>query len=126
MVRRNHWNSRLFRGILISLSYTFLTLTKAFAFGIMVPKQGQLVHELAPKIELLIVEFFLPLYFANSGLRTSIGALNTGELWGACIVVILVATIAKIAPVTLVCKAFGRDWRLCITLGILMNTRGNW
>jgi hypothetical protein len=108
----------------------------AFAFGVIVPKSGQLVNELAPKIELLIVEFFLPLYFANSGnahgkyhiyisgLRTSIGALNTGELWGACIVIILVASVAKIAPVTLVTRAFGREWRLCITLGILMNTRG--
>ena len=39
----------------------------SFIFGIMVPKSGTLIDNLAPKIELLIVEFFLPLYFANSG-----------------------------------------------------------
>src|SRR4051794_18801886 len=35
----------------------------AFAFGAIVPRKGKFIAETAPKIELLIVEFFLPLYF---------------------------------------------------------------
>ena len=87
----------------------------AFAFGVAVPKsldlyaaQGiahyGLVEYLAPKIELLVVEFFLPLYFANSGLSTQLGTLNTGELWGKAIALILIATAAKMGPVTLMTR----------------------
>ena len=87
----------------------------AFAFGVAVPKsldlyaaQGiehyGLVEYLAPKIELLVVEFFLPLYFANSGLSTQLGTLNTGELWGKAIALILIATAAKMGPVTVMTR----------------------
>ncbi len=39
----------------------------AFVFGLIQPRDGKFVEDLKPKLELLIVEFFLPLYFANSG-----------------------------------------------------------
>ena len=87
----------------------------AFAFGVAVPKNLDLyAHEgiehyglveyLAPKIELLVVEFFLPLYFANSGLSTQLGTLNTGELWGKAIALIVIATAAKMGPVTIMTR----------------------
>ena len=76
----------------------------AFAFGVCVPKEYGLVEYLAPKIELLIVEFFLPLYFANSGLSTQLGTLNTGALWGKAIALILIATVAKMGPVTIMTR----------------------
>ena len=70
----------------------------AFAFGIIVPKEYGLVPYLAPKIELLVVEFFLPLYFVNSGLGTTLGALNTGELWGKAIALIFLACVDRPTP----------------------------
>ena len=76
----------------------------AFAFGVCVPKEHGLVEYLAPKIELLIVEFFLPLYFANSGLSTQLGSLDTGDLWGKAIALIVIATVAKMGPVTLMTR----------------------
>ena len=87
----------------------------AFAFGVAVPKNVDLyvsegiehyglVEYLAPKIELLVVEFFLPLYFANSGLSTQLGTLNTGELWGKAIALIVIATAAKMGPVTVMTR----------------------
>ena len=81
----------------------------AFTFGLIVPKDKMLDGEsvvdiLAPKIELLIVEFFLPLYFAYSGLRTTLGALNTGRVWGISILVIIVASLGKIIPVTIMTR----------------------
>ena len=87
----------------------------AFAFGVTVPKNVDLyvnegiehyglVEYLAPKIELLVVEFFLPLYFANSGLSTQLGTLNTGELWGKAVALIVIATVAKMGPVTVMTR----------------------
>ena len=76
----------------------------AFAFGIIVPKEYGLVEYLAPKIELLVVEFFLPLYFANSGLSTQLGALNSGALWGKAVALIVIATVSKTLPVTVMTR----------------------
>ena len=81
----------------------------AFVLGVVVPKSKQtdglsVVDILAPKIELLIVELFLPLYFAYSGLRTSLGSLDTGHIWGLAVLTIVVATVSKVVPVTLVTR----------------------
>ena len=74
------------------------------------PDGSSVVDILAPKIELLIVEFFLPLYFAYSGLRTNLASLNTGAVWGDAILVILVASLGKIIPVTIMTRAMTK-WR---------------
>ena len=89
----------------------------AFTFGLIVPKDRPEVGEsvvdlLAPKIELIIVEFFLPLYFAYSGLRTTLGALNDGRSWGLAILIILVACVGKMIPVTLMTRLMTRVRRM--------------
>jgi Kef-type K+ transport system membrane component KefB len=70
-------------------------------------------------------EVLLPLYFANSGIRTNIGTLDTGRYWGITLAIILIATCAKFVPACLVTKWIsGRSWRFSATIGVLMNTRG--
>lgn len=65
------------------------------------------------------------LYFANSGLNTRLNLLNTGEAWWTLIVLIILASIAKIVPVTVVTKLCSRKpWFYCLSIGVLMNTRG--
>lgn len=76
----------------------------AFAFGIIVPKEHGLVPYLAPRLELLIVDVFLPIYFVTSGLQTTFGELNTGELWGKAIALIVISTVSKLVPVMLITK----------------------
>jgi len=73
-------------------------------------------------IELLI---FLSLYFANSGLHTHLNLLNNGQAWWTLVVLIILASIAKIVPVTLVSKLCSKKpWFYCLSIGVLMNTRG--
>lgn len=65
------------------------------------------------------------LYFANSGLRTRLDLLNTGQVWWTLLVLILLASAAKIIPVTLICKlCTKKPWHYCSSIGVLMNTRG--
>eukprot|EP01012_Entosiphon_sulcatum_P040865 TRINITY_DN545_c0_g1_i1.p1 TRINITY_DN545_c0_g1~~TRINITY_DN545_c0_g1_i1.p1 ORF type:complete len:548 (+),score=103.97 TRINITY_DN545_c0_g1_i1:151-1794(+) len=113
----------------------------AFVFGIIMPRKGWVeedvtashhqfsrhiswVEHVCPKLELVVVEFFLPLYFANSGLRTQLNTLDTGKMWGIVVAVLLIATACKFVPVALVSRCFKYSWRESITLGALMNTRG--
>lgn len=102
----------------------------AFITGLIVPKTGNITSFLALRIELIIIEFFLPLYFVNSGLNTEVYLLNTGSSWLTLLELILVASAAKIIPLTLVAKFLYRkseeskSWRYYISIGLLMNTRG--
>jgi hypothetical protein len=71
----------------------------------------------------IIINFSL--YFANSGLQTQLNLLNTGQAWWTLFVLILLASTAKIVPVTLVSKlASKKPWFYCLSIGVLMNTRG--
>jgi hypothetical protein len=65
------------------------------------------------------------LYFANSGLKTRLNLLNTGQAWWTLFVLILLASTAKIVPVTVATKICTRKpWNYCASMGVLMNTRG--
>ena len=47
----------------------------------------------------MVLEFLLPLYFAQSGLRTQLWSLDTWALWGTCLALFLIACVAKFVPV---------------------------
>eukprot|EP00899_Mesostigma_viride_P019169 jgi/Mesvir1/27253/Mv07093-RA.3 len=97
----------------------------AFLMGLITPQEGGFAELLFPRMELVTVEILLPLYFANSGIRTNIGVLDTARYWGITLVIILLASSAKIIPATLSTKIVTkRSWRYSGTIGILMNTRG--
>jgi Kef-type K+ transport system membrane component KefB len=71
-------------------------------------------------------ELLLPLFFASSGIKTDIGALNTWRYWGIVLALICIASASKFTPTFLVSKLLLRDkgWRFCAAIGLLMNTRG--
>lgn len=97
----------------------------AFIAGLIIPRQGTLTDFIALRMELVVIEFFLPLYFANSGLNTQLGLLNDGASWWTLVVLVVLATAAKVIPVSLMARAVvSKDWRYCMSIGLLMNTRG--
>ncbi len=68
---------------------------------------------------------FFSLYFANSGLNTHLNLLNTGTVWWTLVVLLILASAAKIIPVTLMTKlCTKRAWHYCLSIGVFMNTRG--
>eukprot|EP00026_Physarum_polycephalum_P008405 Phypoly_transcript_08488.p1 GENE.Phypoly_transcript_08488~~Phypoly_transcript_08488.p1 ORF type:complete len:368 (-),score=43.68 Phypoly_transcript_08488:407-1357(-) len=95
-----------------------------FLMGVIIPREGDFAHYLAERIEDLVVLLLLPLYFTYSGLRTSLGSLDTWEAWGACILVIILAVAGKVFGTMAAAKALSHPWRESLTLGILMNTKG--
>jgi Kef-type K+ transport system membrane component KefB len=69
------------------------------------------------------VILFLPLFFAFTGLRTSI-SLITGDLWVYCALIIAVAVLGKLMGSALAARTSGMSWRDSWAIGTLMNTRG--
>lgn len=97
----------------------------AFIAGIVCPKSGRFNDQLYPKLELVTVELLLPLFFAASGMRTSLGSLDDKFYGGITVLIFTIATLAKFLPGCLVTKIVTRrPWKFSLSVGILMNTRG--
>jgi Kef-type K+ transport system membrane component KefB/nucleotide-binding universal stress UspA family protein len=96
----------------------------AFLLGAVMPKNAELVRELAVKTEDFVLIFLLPIFFAYSGLRTQIGLLNRPELWLLCGLVLGVAIAGKYIGTYVAARISGIDKREASALGWLMNTRG--
>lgn len=96
----------------------------AFLMGLICPHEGGFAIKLTEKLEDLVTVFFLPLYFALSGLSTNLGLLNNGITWAYVVGVIAVAFIAKVAGGTFAARANKLVWRESFTIGVLMSCKG--
>ncbi|MEH2133402.1 MAG: cation:proton antiporter [Nostoc sp.] len=96
----------------------------AFLLGAAMPKNEDLVRELAVKTEDFVLIFLLPIFFAYSGLKTQIGLLNRPELWLLCALILGVAIAGKYVGTYVAARVSGINKREASALGWLMNTRG--
>jgi Kef-type K+ transport system membrane component KefB len=96
----------------------------AFVAGAIMPKGENFDKSLSEKFEDLTVVFFLPIFFAFTGLKASIGLLNGANLWGYCLLIIITAIVGKLGSAMLAARATGMPWREAAAVGFLLNTRG--
>jgi len=80
--------------------------------------------QLIDKIESVALLLLLPLFFVSTGLKTQIALLNNTALWSVCIVVLVIAVIAKFGASAAAARFTGQSWSESLQLGALMNTRG--
>ena len=96
----------------------------AFLAGVVMPKDKQFVRHVLDKLETVTVVLMLPLYFAFTGLRTSVNLITGPAMWFICLAIILVAIAGKLGGSMIAARVVGTPWRESAGLGILMNTRG--
>lgn len=96
----------------------------AFLAGVSMPRNHELLKELSQKFEALVVVLLLPLYFAFTGLRSSIFLIAGAEMWFYCAAIILLAITGKLGGSMVSARLNGMPWREAAAVGILMNTRG--
>jgi Kef-type K+ transport system membrane component KefB len=96
----------------------------AFLMGVIMPKGADFVDHVLQKFESLTVVVLLPLFFAFSGLRTSIGLVSGGGMWIDAVIIIALAIAGKLGGSAIAGRMAGMQWRDAAALGILMNTRG--
>ncbi|KAK4053197.1 K(+)/H(+) antiporter [Microbotryomycetes sp. JL201] len=100
----------------------FLALASSFLVGLIVPLKMR--APLTEKIEDLVAALFLPLYFALSGLKTDLGLLANGSIWGYCVLVIVVAFASKFLSCGGVARLNGMSWRESGAVGSFMACKG--
>jgi len=96
----------------------------AFLAGVIMPAESNIKRVLTDKLEDVSLVILLPIFFAFTGLRTQIGLLNEGALWGVFGVIMLVAVAGKFAGSAFTAKLMGQSWEESLSIGALMNTRG--
>ncbi|KAI8851604.1 Sodium/hydrogen exchanger family-domain-containing protein [Chytridium lagenaria] len=96
----------------------------AFITGLILPREDGFAVKLTEKLEELTTVVLLPLYFTYSGLKTNIGAINTGISVAGFMLVLLAACCGKIGGCSLAARFCGLNVRESFAVGILMNTKG--
>jgi Kef-type K+ transport system membrane component KefB len=96
----------------------------AFVAGLIMPHNLEFKKNLVEKIEDISLVLFLPLFFAFTGLRTQINLLNEPKLWEVFFWVLAVAILGKFGGSALSARFGGLSWKISLSLGALMNTRG--
>ena len=96
----------------------------AFFAGVIVPKENGFTEDVRKRLQLPVVVLLIPLFFAFTGLRTSIGLINGFDMVLYCVLVFVVAIAGKFGGSMIAARIMGTPWREAASIGILMNTRG--
>lgn len=96
----------------------------AFLAGAIMPKENSFFEDVRKRLHLPVVVLLIPLFFALTGLRTSIGMISGSEMILYCVLVFVVAIAGKFGGSMIAARVMGRPWREAAAIGVLMNTRG--
>jgi Kef-type K+ transport system membrane component KefB len=88
------------------------------------PRHPKLSDELSRKFEAVVVVLLLPLYFALTGLRSSIFLISGASMWFYAAAIIVLAVAGKLGGSMISARMNGMTWRESAAVGVLMNTRG--
>jgi Kef-type K+ transport system membrane component KefB len=96
----------------------------AFFAGVVMPRATDAERAFSASVEPLVTALLLPLFFAFSGLRTSIQLISTAALWTQAFLILAVAVVGKGVGSGLAARFMGTSWRDAALIGVLLNTRG--
>lgn len=94
-----------------------------FVLGAMLSGQTRLCGAVQSRLQVIVYAFFLPIFFTFTGLRTDIGSLDSWQQWLMCGVLVLAATVGKMAGCGLAARFGGLSWRASGCVALMMNTR---
>jgi len=95
-----------------------------FLWGVALPRDADLPRRLRQRLEMPVLQLMLPLFFAFSGLNTSLGDLREPSLWLVTALVLVVAVAGKFLGTWGLARLSGVPPRQARAIGWLMNTRG--
>jgi Kef-type K+ transport system membrane component KefB len=94
-----------------------------FMMGVLLHDQHEVVAAWKKKVGGFVGVFFLPIFFTFTGLRTNVGGLDSMELWGWCLLLVVLATLGKFGAAYVAGRWSGLTHPEAKVIGIMMNTR---
>ena len=96
----------------------------AFFAGIIMPRASDAERVFTEHIEPITTALLVPLFFASSGLRTSVPLINEWDLVGQTVLILAVAVAGKGIGSAVAARVMGMPWADAFLIGIMLNTRG--
>jgi len=96
----------------------------AFLAGVLLPRNGLVPGRMLQRLKDFTTIAILPLFFAQTGLRTHLEMIGGIEGYVALAGIISVATLGKLGGVTAAARMSGCTWQTSWALGAAMNARG--
>lgn len=113
----------LFASAAITSKLGIFAIIGGFVIGVAVHDDRRFVEEWKRRVGPLVQALFLPIFFAYTGLRTDIGAIQGWPGFGMLLMVLLVAFGSKLAGTYAAARFVKEDRRTALTIGVCMNTR---
>jgi Kef-type K+ transport system membrane component KefB len=113
----------VFSSALLTSQLGIFAIFGGFMVGVLLHDQTDLVEAWRHKVADLVTVFFLPVFFTYTGLRTDIGSLVNGELWGWCALLMVLAVLGKFGGCYLAARLAGLSRAESGNVAIMMNTR---
>lgn len=110
----------LFGAGCVTSSLGLFAILGGFIVGVSLHEDRRFVAEWRDRVGPLVFTFFLPVFFAYTGLRTDIGTVSGV---GICVLVVAVAFVGKFGGCYAAARLLGEDNRSAATIGVCMNTR---
>jgi len=109
-------------GTITSLIGVF-AIIGGFVVGSALHDDRAFVEQWKRRVSPLVNTFFLPIFFAYTGLRTDIGGLSGLSEWETCLLVLAVAFVSKFGGAYAGARLVGEERRSAMAIGVCMNTR---
>lgn len=94
-----------------------------FVIGVALHDDRRFVEEWKRRIGPIVQTFFLPIFFAYTGLRTDVGTIQGLSGFGILMLILAVAFVSKMGGAYAAARLVGEDHRRALTIGVCMNTR---
>jgi K+:H+ antiporter len=113
----------LFASGMVTSTLGVFAIIGGFIVGVTLHDDRRFVAEWKTRVGPLVQVFFLPLFFAYTGLRTDVGSLNGWFGVWECVLVCAVAFATKLGGAFAAARLLGESSRSSATIGVCMNTR---
>lgn len=113
----------IFLSALATYKIGIFAIFGGFMLGVLLHDRHEIVLAWRKKVGEFVGVFFLPIFFTYTGLRTDIGKLDSPELWGWCLLLIVLATLGKYGGCYLAARWSGLSRHESRVIGVMMNTR---
>jgi len=114
----------LFVSAAITSNLGVFAIIGGFVIGGALHDDRRFVEEWKRRVSPIVWVFFLPIFFAYTGLRTDIAAIQGWPGLATLLAVLAVAFVSKLASAYAIARLVGEGPRSALTIGVCMNTRG--
>jgi len=114
----------LFASAAITSNLGVFAIIGGFVIGVAVHDDRHFVEEWRRRVSPIVWAFFLPIFFAYTGLRTDVGTIQGWPGLATLLLVLAVAFVSKLGGAYAAARLVGEEHRSALTIGVCMNTRG--